>query len=174
MIEQQGLIVAVAGEVASVRLGGSSGCAVCDAGKGCGAGIFGRLLQRKPVVLELHNQPGAQLGQSVMVGLPETLFLRLVFSFYLFPLLAGLVGAAVGHYISVKLQVASAVSDGLALLGAVLAGVFALMWNKQGSGKPLDEFPRKITVHLLRVVGQGIAEQCDSTNLGNGTRTPSK
>jgi len=174
MIEQQGLIVAVAGEIASVQLGGSSGCAVCNAGKGCGAGIFGRLLQRKPVVLELHNQPGARLGQAVMVGLPETLFLRLVFGFYLFPLLAGLVGATIGHYISVTLQVDSAASDGLALLGAVLAGVFALRWNQQGNGKPLGEFPRKITVHLLRVVGQGTAEQCDSAKPVERTSTPSK
>ena len=174
MIEQQGMIVAVVGEIASVQLGGSSSCAVCNAGKGCGAGIFGRLLQRKPIVLDLHNHPGARLGQAVMVGLPETLFLRLVFSFYLVPLLAGLVGAAIGHYISVKLQVASAVSDGLALLGAVLAGIFALMWNKQGNGKPLDELPRKITVHLLRIVGQGIAEQCDSAKPANRTSTPSR
>ena len=174
MIEQQGLIVAVAGKTVSVQLGGSSGCAVCNAGKGCGAGIFRRLLQRKPVVLELNNQPGALLGQAVMVGLPETLFLRLVFSFYLFPLLAGLAGAAIGHYISVKLQVVSAASDALALLGAVLAGVFALKWNQQENGKSLGEFPRKITVHILRVVGQGIAEQCDSAKPVTRTSTPSK
>lgn len=163
MIEQQGLIVAVSGEIASVRLGGKSACAACNAGKGCGAGIFGRLLKRKPVVLELQNGPGARVGQSVMVGLPETLFLRLVFNFYLFPLLAGLAGAAIGHYVSVKLQVDSAASDGLALLGAVLAGVFALMWKGQGNGRPRGEFPRKITVHLLRVVEQSIAEHCDTT-----------
>jgi len=163
MIEQQGLVVAVSGEIASVRLGGKSACAACNAGKGCGAGIFGRLLKRKPVVLELQNGPGARVGQSVMVGLPETVFLRLVFNFYLFPLLAGLAGAAIGHYVSVKLQVDSAASDGLALLGAVLAGVFALMWKRQGNGRPRGEFPRKITVHLLRVVEQSIAEQCDTT-----------
>jgi sigma-E factor negative regulatory protein RseC len=161
MIEQQGLIVAVAGETASVKLGGSSGCVACDAGRGCGAGIFGRLLQRKPVVLDLHNQVGARLGQAVMVGLPETLFLRLVFSFYLFPLLAGLAGAVIGHYVSVKLQVHSAASDGLALLGAVLAGAFALKWNRQGNEKELAEFPQNNTVLLLRVVEQGNAAQCD-------------
>ncbi len=163
MIEQQGLIVAVSGEIASVRLGGKSACAACNAGKGCGAGIFGRLLKRKPVVLELQNGPGARVGQSVMVGLPETLFLRLVFNFYLFPLLAGLAGAAIGHYVSVKLQVDSAASDGLALLGAVLAGFLALMWKKRRIGRQPGEFPRKITVHLLRVVEQSIAEHCDTT-----------
>ncbi len=164
MLEQQGLVVAVSGETASVRLGGQSACAACNAGKGCGAGIFGRLLKRKPVVLELQNGPGAQVGQSVMVGLPETHFLRLVFNFYLFPLLSGLAGAAIGHYVSVRLQVESAAADGLALFGAVSAGAFALMWNRQGSGKPPGEFPRNITVHLLRVVERSITEQCDTSN----------
>ena len=164
MIEQQGLIVAVSGGTASVRLGGKSACTACNAGKGCGAGIFGRLLKRKPVVLELQNGPGARVGQSVMVGLPETLFLRLVFKFYLFPLLAGLAGAVIGHYISVKLQAGPVASDGLALLGAVLAGAFALIWNRQGMEKPSAEFPRKITVHLLRVVERSIAEQCDTAH----------
>lgn len=164
MIEQQGLVVAVSADSASVRLGGQSGCAACNAGKGCGAGIFGRLLKRKPVVLELRNKSGAQVGQSVMVGLPESLFLRLVFNFYLFPLLAGLAGAAIGHYVSVKLQAQSAAADGMTLLGAVLAGIFALLWNRQGKGKMPGEFPRKITVHLLRVVEQTNAEQCEKTN----------
>jgi sigma-E factor negative regulatory protein RseC len=163
MIEQQGLVVAVSGEIASVRLGGKSACAACNAGKGCGAGIFGRLLKRKPVVLELQNGPGARTGQSVIVGLPEALFLRLVFNFYLFPLVAGLAGAAIGHYVSVKLQVDSAASDGLALLGAVLAGVLALMWKQRRIGRQPGEFPRKITVHLLRVVERSIAEHCDTT-----------
>ncbi|MEE8496425.1 MAG: SoxR reducing system RseC family protein [Xanthomonadales bacterium] len=167
MIEQQGLIVAVSGEIASVRLGGKTACAVCYAGKGCGAGIFGRLLKRRPVVLELQNGPNAQVGQSVMVGLSETLFLRLVFNFYLFPLLAGLAGAAIGHYVSVKLQVDSAATDGLALLGAVLAGSFALIWNRQGKGKSPGRFPREITVHLLRVVERSVAEHCDTANPAN-------
>lgn len=170
MIEQQGLVVAVSGKIASVRLGGKSACAACDAGRGCGAGIFGRLLKRKPVILELQNSAGARVGQSVMVGLPETLFLRLVFNFYLFPLLAGLAGAAIGHHLSVRLQAGSAASDGLVLLGAVAAGALALMWNRQGNGKATGEFPRKITVHLLRVVAQGGAEQCNTPKLAPGVR----
>lgn len=160
MIEQQGLIVAVSGESASVRLGGKSACAACRAGRGCGAGVFGRLLKRKPVVLELQNGVGARVGQSVMVGLSETLFLQLVFNFYLFPLLAGLAGAAIGHYVSVKLRSDPAAADGMALLGAILAGAIVLIWNRQGNGKQAGKFQGKITVHLLRVVEQTNAEHC--------------
>lgn len=168
MIEQQGLVVAVSGELASVRLGGKSACAACDAGKGCGAGIFGRLLQRKPVVLELRNGPGARVDQAVMVGLPEALFLRLVFSFYLLPLLAGLAGAAIGHYVSVMMLANASASDGITLAGAVLASALVLAWSGRKNRRGLWEFPQEVTVHLLRIVEQGIAERCDTAEPING------
>ncbi len=162
MIEQQGLVIAVSDDLASVQLGGSSGCPACDAGRGCGAGVFGRLLQRKPVILELKNQPGAQPGQAVLVGLPEALFLSLVFGFYLFPLLAGLAGATIGHYVSVRLQVGTAAQDGIALFVGVLAGVFVLRWKNQGKRSPLGKFPEKIAVQLLGIVEAGAADQCET------------
>ncbi len=169
MIEQQGLVVAVSGDIASVRLGGRPACAACEAGKGCGAGIFGRLLRRKPVALELQNEPGARVGESVMVGLSEAHFLQMVFVFYLFPLLAGLAGAAIGHYVSVMFQVSSVAADGLVLIAAVLAAALALRWNLGGPGKTLGEFPQKITVHLLRIVEQDRAAQCDTDKPANRT-----
>jgi sigma-E factor negative regulatory protein RseC len=162
MIEQQGLVVAVSGDFASVQLGGTSGCPACDAGKGCGAGVFGRLLQRKPVVLKLNNRPGAQPGQSVLVGLPEALFLSLVFGFYLFPLLAGLAGAAIGHYVSVRLQVGTIAQDSMALFGGVLAGAFVLRWKSQDRRARSEKLPGKPAVQLLEIVKPGTADQCQT------------
>ncbi len=154
MIEQQGQVVAVVGEMARVRIGGSSGCPACDAGKGCGAGIFGRLVNRKPTVLELATGLDVRVGQVVMVGLPESVFLLLVTRLYLLPLLAGLAGAVVGHYISVKLDAGPALTDGCALLGAFLATGTALVWSRN------REFPGSVAVHLLRVLDRSIADQC--------------
>lgn len=148
MIEQQGLVVASSGGRAQVRLGGRSGCAACDAGRGCGAGIFGRLLRRRPVVLTLANALAVRQGQAVVVGLPESWFLTLLVRFYLYPLLAGLVGAMLGHYVSVKFEAATAVKDAAALFGAVLAGVAAVRHNRKWS----TEFSDLVDVHLLRVV----------------------
>lgn len=148
MIEQQGVVVASRGGQAEVRLGGRLGCAACDAGRGCGAGVFGRLLRRRPVVLDLDNALGAGQGQAVVVGLPESWFLALVARFYLYPLLAGLVGAMLGHYVSGKFDPVTAVSDAAALLGALLAGMAAVRHN----GKWSAEFSDRVDVHLLRVV----------------------
>lgn len=148
MIEQQGRIVAVADGYARVRLGGMSGCASCDEGKGCGAGVFGKLLRRNPVELELENSIGALNGQGVMVGIPERLFLSLVYRFYLFPLLAGLAGAAVAYYLSGLIGTSQGSADAVTLLGGLSCAAAAVFINRRFS----MEFPEEIIVHLLRVI----------------------
>ena len=140
----------------AVRLGGNAGCPACDAGKGCGAGLFGRLLKRSPVSLEFPNDLDCRVGQSVVVGLTETVLLRIVFRLYLLPLLAGLAGATFGHYISVTGGAGELMTDASALLGALLAGSAILVWNRQRE----NEFSAGNTVHLLRNVDRSPAESC--------------
>jgi len=148
VIEQQGKVVAIANGMAQVRLGGASGCTSCDAGKGCGAGVFGRLLKRKPVTLELENRVNATQGQPVMVGIPEALFLRLIARMYLYPLLAAIAGAAVGHYLSVLNGLGQMSSDLITLLCGLAAGGGVIFWNRNNT----REFPESFIVHLLRVI----------------------
>ena len=146
MIEQQGKVVSAVDGVIRVRLGASSGCSACDAGKGCGAGVFGRLLQRKPVILEFQNSIDAAEGQAVMVGLPESLFLSLVFRLYLFPLLAGLGGAMAGHWLAGLAGFAPALTDFSALVGGLICAAWVIRHSRRGQ----IEFSDSFTVHLLR------------------------
>jgi sigma-E factor negative regulatory protein RseC len=148
MIEQQGRVVAVRNGLADIRLGGTTGCASCDAGRGCGAGVFGRLLRRRPVVLSLENTIDARQDQPVIVGIPETLFLRLVTRLYLYPLLAGIAGAAAGYYFSTLGNFNSLSADMVTLLGGLVSGSVILVWSVKGA----REFPGRFIVHLLRVI----------------------
>jgi sigma-E factor negative regulatory protein RseC len=148
MIEQQGRVVAVKDGIADVRLGGTAGCALCDAGKGCGAGVFGRLLKRKPVTVSLDNTVDASQGQPVMVGIPEALFLRLAARLYLYPLLAGIGGAVVGYYISDLANVGPVGADMITLVSGLICGIAVL----RRSGKSESEFSGSFMVHLLRVI----------------------
>ena len=134
MIEQQGKVIACRPGQVSVQLGGTSGCSACDAGKGCGAGVFGRLLQRKPVVMEFDNDLSARPGNAVMVGLPETVFLSLALRFYLYPLLAALAGAATAHFVAYT---------------AGLAAAYLTVRRVRSQGM---EFSGRNTVHLLRII----------------------
>lgn len=148
MIEQQGKVINVVDETAYVQLGGTSGCATCDAGRGCGAGVFGRFLKKKPVCLELENTVSAGPGQPVMVGIPEAVYLRLVLNLYLWPLLAGVVGAVFGHYLSIELGAGPAGSDLAALSSGVAFGLVALWFNRSNSRR----LPESGIVQLLRVI----------------------
>jgi sigma-E factor negative regulatory protein RseC len=148
MIEQQGKVVAVAGGKASVRLGGTSGCSRCDAGRGCGAGIFGRLLKKNPVTLELENRVNARRGQPVVVGIPEALFLRFAVRLYLVPLLVAMAGAAFGYYLSVSYGLGPVGSDLTTLLCGVAAGAAVVLRNRNDQ----REFPESFIVHLLRII----------------------
>lgn len=155
MIEQQGQVVALSGSRVSVRLGGKSGCSACDAGKGCGAGVFGRLLQRKPVVMDFENGIDAACGQGVIIGLPESLFLRLLLRFYLYPLLAGLVGAIAGYVLATRLEAGPLGADALTLAGAILSGGF-MFWSVRSTDRKFQDLE---TVHLLRVAGHTLNQE---------------
>lgn len=148
MIEQQGKVIAVEGTRIRVRIGASAGCSACDAGKGCGAGVLGRLLRRRDAVLSFDNDIGAQVGQAVVVGLPETVFLRLVLRLYLFPLLAALLGAVAGQFLAMHLQFSESTTDLAVLSGGLLAGVLAVRSFRARQ----VEFPGQLAVHLLRAV----------------------
>jgi len=112
--------------------------------------VFGKLLKRRAVELEFDNRVGARSGQAVIVGVPEALFLGLVTRFYLFPLLAGLAGAGLGHYLGWRLGIGAGWSDALALLAGLLAGAWVLRRGRAGQA----DFSRGFTVHLLRVADQ--------------------
>lgn len=141
-------MVSTGGGRVFVSLGGRMGCPACDAGRGCGAGVFGKLLKRRPVVLDFDNHLSAKPGDAVIVGLPEALFLVLATRFYLYPLLAGLAGAAAGHYVSAMFHSGAALGDALTVLTAAAAGAVAIWRSRSRTA----EFPEAIAVHLLRVV----------------------
>ena len=130
MMEQQGSVVALEGTRALVRLGPVAGCPTCDQGKGCGGGVFGRLLRRRPVVLSLENTVGAWSGSTVRVAIPERLFLGLAARLYLVPIVAALAGTAAGHHLALKSGVGGAALDLAALAGGFAALIFALPRNR--------------------------------------------
>ena len=138
MIEQQGRVVSLTHGAAMVRIGPTTGCSACDAGKGCGAGIFGRLLRRKAATVSLPNEINAREGQAVTVGIPETVFLRLLAHFYLLPLIAGLAGAVLGHHLVLRIPVMAGWTDAGSIAGAVLFAGLALTLNRNRQAK-LDD-----------------------------------
>ncbi len=156
MIEQQGRILELQQKHAKVILGAASGCPACEAGQGCGAGIFGKLIKRTDLVLVLNNQLQLEPGQAVIVGIPETFFLRLVARLYLLPLLAALFGAGLGHYLGYSMSISSSNQDLLALAGSLFLAGLALFFNWKSKSLQVSEEQ----VKLLRSPVVQSGQQC--------------
>ncbi len=146
MIRQSARIVSTDQGRARVRVGGQSGCSACDAGQGCGAGLFGRLLRRRPSDVEVPNPDQLAAGRAVILGIDESVYLRLVVGLYGWPLLAGLLGASLAHTGAAAWWTGSAwQSDVMAALGGLAAG---------GAGLALAhwQLPRAFTHCSLRIL----------------------
>ena len=134
MIEQQGQLVEYRDGRATVRIGAQSGCPACDAGRGCGAGLFNRLIVKRPFTIELTTTERPTVGEAVTVGVPAAAFLRLVAVTYLVPLLAGLVLAFVGHYLVTEIERGSIwLRDLGALAGALVGATVAVAASRKFS-----------------------------------------
>jgi sigma-E factor negative regulatory protein RseC len=138
MLEQQGRVVEQSGGIATISIGPVAACPACAAGKGCGAGVFGRLWQRKAVQVKLQSPTDAQPGDVVVVGIPESLFLGLVMRLYLRPLLMGLAGAVAGNYLAARMTNLPGIIDGLSLLLAFAGVGLGLAWIRNPGKDPLE------------------------------------
>lgn len=156
MISQQGRVVAIKGDSVVVNIGGVSGCPACDAGQGCGAGIFGRLLRNRKVDIQVENIIGATGGQSVNIGISEHRFLGLVFSLYVWPLLAGLIGVALGFVAAIQIGLSDFFADMAGLVFGILVAVLALLYSR----RRLKEFPYGSEVHLLETDNKAAGVSC--------------
>ena len=133
MIEQNVQVVRCQDDRMWVRMGSQSGCTACDNGQGCGAGLFARLLRRKPVIIELaRNQLQVEPGQMVKLSFPEPVYLKLVLAFYGWPLLAALVGAFAGYGLADRLQAGPGLTDAVTLAGGLFGGFLALRFSRRG------------------------------------------
>ncbi len=139
MIEQIVQVVQCKDDRLWVRMGSQSGCAACDRGNGCGAGLFAKLLRKKPVTLELERTgENVMPGQMLTLAFPERLYIKLVVAAYGWPLLAGLAGAAAGHAIATQVGAGPVLIDASALFCGLL--VAAMVIKRGANRKAIDDF----------------------------------
>lgn len=97
-----------------------SGCARCDAGRGCGGGIFGKLVRRRMAGFAVPADDWhLQAGDVVVVGLTEGVLLRATLLTYLLPLTLLFAGGVIGQLWFAR-EWASIALAGLGLVAGIM------------------------------------------------------
>lgn len=102
MIEERAIIldtgIAVSGGAqafAKVRVQRTSACETCSLKSGCGQSALSKLSSERCLELDVDNSLGAQIGDEVMIAIPEQGLLNASLRVYLIPLVIMLVAALV-------------------------------------------------------------------------------
>ena len=164
MIEQNVQVVRCADHRIWVRLGTQTGCSACDNGNGCGAGVFAKLLQRKPAIIELKRQDfDVRPGQMVTLSFPEQVYLSMVLAYYGWPLMAAFIGAFAGFWLGNQIHLQAFMLDVSTLLGGMVGGSVVLFYIKR----------RKTTHAMLRSLKLAIYHPSTTANMCSGVMTGS-
>lgn len=126
MIEEAAVVVAVRGDLVQVEGRRRGPCGGCSASGACATPLLAHYFGRKPALLTAHNPIGAGLGESVVVGVPESALLEASCATYLAPLLAMIGGGVGGDFLAGLVDPAHA--QGLSALGGIGGLVAGLWW----------------------------------------------
>jgi sigma-E factor negative regulatory protein RseC len=150
MIEETGVVVAVAGDLAEVETRRQGACGSCSANGACGTSLLARWLGRKPLLLRALNRAGAAPGDTVVVGVPEDGLMRASLAAYLVPLLGLMAGAVASQGIF------PAGGEGASTLGGLGGLALGLAWFRR-FGRAHTQDPRYRAVILRRLPVLGFA-----------------
>ncbi len=97
MIEEYAIVIGRLEGSAILEIERRTACGLCGQTRGCGNATWGKLLGHKSQTLTAENSINAEVGESVVVGIDERVFLRSVFYLYIVPLLSMLLLAILVH-----------------------------------------------------------------------------
>lgn len=132
MIEQNVQVVRCEGDRIWLRMGSQAGCTACENGNGCGAGIFAKLLQTKPVTIVLERKNiSVRPGQMVTLAFPEQIYLKMVLAYYGWPLVVALGGAFAGYGLATRFGLEGLSLDIMTLAGGLLSAAWLIRLLKK-------------------------------------------
>lgn len=141
MIEEQAIVMHIQGRRALLEIERSQPCGLCGSTQGCGISLWGRIFGARRGGFNAENSLLLEVGERVIVGMPESGLLGIVLLAYLPPLLLLCLGAwgftvFAGEAVSAAMRDAYAVTGGL--LG-LLAG-FALVRFLSGGERKIGRY----------------------------------
>ena len=116
MLEEEGVVLAVHGDIAEVVTQKKSACGSCAAKSGCGTSLVESLFPSRTRSFRARNEVRARKGDQVVIGLDESALQTASLLIYLVPLLGLIGGAILGTWLG------SSPDGGTAELFSILGG----------------------------------------------------
>ena len=130
MIEEYAVVTTRVENLATLEIERRTACGLCGQKRGCGNATWGKLLGHKSQTISAENVIDANVGDSVVVGIDERIFLKSVFYLYIVPLLFMLLGAIFADtFFDNQLYVIVAAASGL-ILGFLVVKHYLVRYDK--------------------------------------------
>lgn len=133
MIKEQAHVVALDGQDAIVTADRRSSCESCSINKGCGTSVLANVLGNKKIELTVRNDVGANIGEYVIIGIPEHVILRGSLLMYLLPIFGLMLGSVFGAALSPQLNLGDGFVAMSGMSGLLLGFLFVRFSLKQKS-----------------------------------------
>ncbi|MCK5383582.1 MAG: SoxR reducing system RseC family protein [Gammaproteobacteria bacterium] len=131
MIEETGQVVDVKGAFAWIESERTSTCGACNVRKGCGTAVLAKVFGQRRVHLRVLNRINAQVGDAVVIGIPESALVRGSLAVYAAPLAGLFAGAIAGDFLGNRFFQGG--SDLSSIIGALVGITAGLVWLKRFS-----------------------------------------
>lgn len=135
---ESGIVTDTKGTLVVVKMKRTEACNNC---KACSVG-----LEEKDLIIEAFNECEAKTGDSVMISLHYTSFLKAVIIMYIIPLIALLGGIGIGYFIGTILKNPNRdyISIGIGII--FVAGTYIVIKKNESNLKKKNYTPRAIKI----------------------------
>lgn len=151
MIETEAVVVGTGNGVVEVESAASAGCGRCSTQGGCGGGRTILGTRSGSCRMQVYGDLPVGPGDRVVVGLPESGYLRASVALYLVPLAGMFAVAGVAEWLVNRFNPAGA--DVLILVAGLLGLTAGFLWQR-GFNRQMAHDPR-FRARLLRRVASG-------------------
>ena len=103
MVEESVEVIAVEGNDLILQAQRKSSCQSCSVQKGCGTSVLSQWLGKKLSHFQVENTVNAKIGDTLVVGIPESSLLKGSLVIYFMPLFTLFLGALLADWILLEI-----------------------------------------------------------------------
>ena len=151
MISEQGIVQEIKAGTAIVKIQKSAACNHCESKGSCD-------ISNREMIVEVYNELGATAGDLVEVSVPEGAIIKLSLLVYFFPVIALLIGAFLGNYLSRHLETDPSLTS-IVVGGICMGAVFFFLKKVDRSRKSTGNNYPRMTRILSNVT---VPQPCDN------------